>query len=121
MLDSNILLMVVFLERKTLKLWIFTYFYFRITCDADRCAECEETFGTADDQSDIASTHCARTCAKCEEGDFPEDEPGFAFCELQAEKGSSICRYACWKRKAVCSLCALLEQCNLFYPYGKKK
>lgn len=90
-------------------------FDFRITCDAERCKTCEDAFTAG--EVDVASFRCADECEKCKlcEGQsIPE-------CKKWCRAGAPGCRAICYKGIAVCGLCSLLGQCNLLYPYGKKK
>ena len=93
-------------------------YHFRIKCDAKRCKLCEESFTAG--EKDVASYRCADECEKCKLCDGP-DAKDVPQCEKWCKKGPAVCRSACYKGIAVCGLCSLNGQCNLLYPYGKKK
>merc|ERR1712176_1609362 len=102
--------------------------YPKIDCNAERCGICEEAFTAGEE--DIASVRCSDSCEACAGGEGgeetvrrkkrnglsePTDLPD-AWCE----RSTAYCRSVCYKYKAVCSLCSLLGECNLLYPFGKK-
>merc|ERR1712029_375280 len=106
--------------------------YPKIDCNAERCGICEEAFTAGEE--DIASVRCSDSCEACAGGEGGEetvrrkkregvgagsDEPR-PLPEKWCANGAPVCRSACYKWQAVCSLCALLGECNLLYPYGRK-
>ena len=54
-----------------LLLIIFSLFYYRIDCNAERCGICEEAFTAGEE--DIASVRCSDSCEACAGGDGGEE------------------------------------------------